>query len=397
MYRGQRDAGSGAFRADLPVAVAHTPAGGGLARPPTLRRFFRRLHGPAGCWAAAAPNRPFVADLQVCLKAVDYVRKERQACAALEPLDATPPHAADVRNAVAAHVSVVPSLGRCYWDTFTAAPSTGGILYYEWGIGRTPHAPDVLPFRFAQHTRAGAVPPLDAAVETPYYCIARGVTLAMSAATAASPPFFVCPTQNATVVAGRARHPGAAQAERRRLCASWALPAPACVARREWAVGRVPYGVSAQPFTEATGDGACAAVDLVDGGAYYVSLRLTLLGGAQQTVVSAPLAVDGSAPEVEDVRLVVAGAGLWEGAQYVNSSAADVTVAWSVREPHADTVDLNVTVLADGAVAAAVHFPSANASEGEQTFIGVDFGNAVAVSAQVVATNGAGLQVPIPG
>ena len=305
---------------------------------------------------------------QVCVRALDYVQQRSTKCQYVVQTTAAPPVRGWVQNRIPEHRAHVEWLGECHWGGFTALPDAGGVRSYEWGIGRSPEGTEVLPFRAAPYARAGAVAPLRADPAAPYYCTVRAVTPAGVSVTASSPAFWVCP---AVVKAGVAAHysPGAAGAGPGPFCVTWHVPpedpGAACVARVEWAVGHQPRGASVRAFAEAAGPGACAPVPLVDGSAYYATVRLVARSGAVGAFVSDAVLVDTSPPVIHRLRL-----GAWSGGTFTElhhvAAPATLTATWTVREAHTRTLRTTLTLWAGDAVAAEVTVPEP--WQGQYTF-----------------------------
>ena len=236
------------------------------------------LYAPPPTKRCASPHPP-----QVCVRAVDSVRQHSTKCLHIVQTTSEPPVAGWVRNRAAAHRAFVPSLDNCFWGGFTAPEGTGGVRQFMWGIGTTPGGTEKLPFQNAPYTREGSVPPLAFDAATEYYCTVRAVTLNGQSVTASSPAFRVCPAV-ARAAVGVRYHPDPSDARTGTVCATWRIPAAdpgaGCVVRLEWAIGHVPHGAAVRAFADATGKtGACVGVPLVDGSAYYVTVRVTGEGG----------------------------------------------------------------------------------------------------------------------
>ena len=269
-----------------------------------------------------------------------------------------PPSPGWVSNHPNGHRPWAKDLGSCYWGDWSAPLGTGGIRHYQWGIGLRPNGTELLPFRYSPYTREGSardllLPPDHAALE--FYCTVRATTNAMVGLTASSPPFRVCTAvTNATVAVP------ATQSRTHELCATWAVdPADAgagCVVRRAWAIGHRPLRTSVMDFVEApAGAGACVRVPLRDGEEYYVTLQLQGASGVGAAFTSPPVYVDGSPPDIRDLRLriVVAGAELAHGTAFAPpAGVANLTASWDVSEPHAANVSLRLEFLEDGVVVA---------------------------------------------
>ena len=264
-----------------------------------------------------------------------------------------PPTPGYVWNDREAHRPVVTRLPDCHWGGWAAHPGTGGIKFYQWGIGLRPNGTEILPFQYAPYVREGRAPPLllpAVGPTTELYCTVRATTAAGVGATASSAPFRICgAVANATVAAP------AVSRDRARLCAAWHVPADdpgrTCLARQTWAIGHRPFGASVMHFTEVAGAEACANVSLRDGQRYYVTVQLHSGVGAAAAFASDAVYVDSTAPLVRAVTLGLARTG----AVYAAPAAeGDLTAHWRVADPHSPDLAITLEFLVDGVVAATV-------------------------------------------
>ena len=298
-----------------------------------------------------------IAHWQVCVQAWDSVRLHAGKCVQVIQMSLEPPTPGWVQNRWDAHRDFVAELTGCHWGGWGAPPGTGGIKYYQWGIGLRPNGTEILPFQYSPYIRQGAVPPLPLPLgdpEQPVYCTVRAITAAGVGATASSDPFRVCPA-----VARAAVTVPATQNVTDELCATWVVapgdPGAGCVARQAWAIGHRPFGTSVRDFTEVSGAGACARVSLADGEEYFVTLQLHGKGGAVAAFASAGVHADHTPPHIRalELRASVAGHEAAQGAAYGPAAGTgNLTATWDVREPHSAPLRIVLEVWADDEVVA---------------------------------------------